>query len=321
MPPGGTVEGPIGRTGDGATVTPKPCDGATPGAPSTTPGLPGPGVQPEEGGALDWDPHGTPTVGCCADHELTAWVATGTAEATEVRSGPRIHPEGRTTAPGVLASMGIEAPDGAPHPGAGAVGVVQLVATVEGWGDGLPHAVAGAGEGEGVGEGLGLPHADDGAEEGAGATGSEGATATVGVGAGATAGVGAVAVARGRELLEELRRVVVRLGVPVIGIIGATVGSETGTTAAGKDGAMGATGATGATGSTGGATLSATARPPVRLPAECCEALPETERKPPLVATFQLKESDSRSPEMDPEPDRSVKFIRMLRTESVKVQC
>jgi hypothetical protein len=270
-------------------------------------------------GALDWEPQGTPTegatVGCCGvDQELTACVATGTAAATDERSGPRIHPDGRITAPGVLASMGSGAPDGAPHPVAFEEGVVQLVATGEGWGEGLPHAAAG----EGWGEGLGLPHAAEGAGEGAGATGSEGATATVGAGVGATTGVGAGAVARGWELLPvEVRRVVTRVGVPVIGIMGATAGSETGTTAAGKDGA---TGTMGATGSPTGATLSATARPPVRLPAECCEALPETERKPPLLATFQLKDSESRSPEMDPEPERSVKFIRMLRTESVKVQ-
>jgi len=76
----------------------------------------------------------------------------------------------------------------------------------------------------------------------------------------------------------------------------------------------------GATASAGGASLSAIALPPVRLPEECCEALPETERKPPLLATLQLKEREMRLPEMDPEPDRRVKFIRMLRTESVKVQ-
>lgn len=67
--------------------------------------------------------------------------------------------------------------------------------------------------------------------------------------------------------------------------------------------------------------MSAIALPPVRLPEECCEAVPETERKPPLLATLQLKEREMRLPEMDPEPDRRVKFIRMLRTESVKVQC
>jgi hypothetical protein len=237
-------------------------------------------------------------MGCCADHELTACVATGTAAATAERSGPRIHPDGRMTAPGVLGSMGSDALDGALHPVAVAGALVQLVATGAGWGDGLPHAA-------------------EGADEGAGATGSDGATATVGAGATIGVGAGAVAVARVRELLDEVRREAERVGVPVIGIMGATAGSETGTTATGK---VGATGAMGATGSTAGATLSATARPPVRLPAECCEALPETERKPPLLATFQLNDSESRSPEMDPEPDRRVKFIRMLRTESVKVQ-
>lgn len=66
--------------------------------------------------------------------------------------------------------------------------------------------------------------------------------------------------------------------------------------------------------------MSAIALPPVRLPEECCEAVPATERKPPLLATLQLNEREMRLPEMDPEPDRRVKFIRMLRTESVKVQ-
>ena len=69
-----------------------------------------------------------------------------------------------------------------------------------------------------------------------------------------------------------------------------------------------------------GAALSAIALPPVRLPEERCEALPETDMNPPLLATLQLNDSESRSPEMEPDPDRRVKFIRMFRTESVKVQ-
>lgn len=40
---------------------------------------------------------------------------------------------------------------------------------------------------------------------------------------------------------------------------------------------------------------------------------------PPSLATFQLKDNERLSPEIDPLPDRSVKFIRILRTESVKV--
>jgi hypothetical protein len=158
---------------------------------------------------------------------LTAWVATGAAEASEEMSGPRIQPEGSTTAPGVLASTGGRTPTGIPHavpPVEGApqaplatVGVVQLLAA--GAGLGLPHADAGAPVVAAAG--LGLPHADEGAGADGGVTTGVGTTAT---GAGVR---GRDAVVDGRRLL------VVRAGVPVMGIIGTTTGSAIGSTAAG----------------------------------------------------------------------------------------
>ncbi len=147
----------------------------------------------------------------------------------------------------------------------------------------------------------GLPHAEAGAEGGA-------ATGTTDVG-GITAAAGVVADTVECEwVLEEECRELERVGVPVMGIIGATAtpGSGAGTTIAGLAG--------------GAALASATAWPLVRRPDERCDALPAIERKPPLLATLQLNDKVRLSPAIEPVPDRSVKFIRMFRTESVKVQ-
>lgn len=179
--------------------------------------------------------------------------------------------------------------------------------------EGAPHALAGADGAVATVVVAGAPHALAGADGAAGA--GVGVTAT-GAGAGATTVVRAGVVVV-RRVVVVVRRVV----VPVTGMSGATgviAGCETGITAAGELGAI-ITGVGAATGC--GATVSAIACPPVRRPELCCDALPETEMKPPALATLQLNESEMVSPDIVPLPDRSVKFIRMLRTESVKVQC
>lgn len=202
-------------------MTPKPWEGATPGAPSTTPGPPGEGVQPDDVGVEGCDPQATPTGwegatwGCGVVHALTAWLAGWTAATAEESSGPMIHPEGSTTAPGVLALMGRGTLDGAPQSEADARGVVQLVATV---------GVDGAG--------LGLPQADAGAEVTVGVGATVGAGATAGVGTTATTGA-VVAADLVRERVVELRRDVLRVGVPDMGIMGAAAGSATGARATG----------------------------------------------------------------------------------------
>ncbi|MFO0645919.1 MAG: hypothetical protein U0326_06750 [Polyangiales bacterium] len=74
---------------------------------------------------------------------------------------------------------------------------------------------------------------------------------------------------------------------------------------------LGTAGATGAT---------ATGPPPVRLPVVSCEAVPVTSMKPALVATPHDMRSERREPSIEPEPLRSVRFIRRLRTGSVIAQ-
>ena len=181
-------------------------------------------------------------------------------------------------------------------------------------------------------DGAGAPIGDDGAAPQFVAT----ATGAVGAAAGTTATGGCAAMPwTSGAMSGSVSRRTVRCalaaaargsrrrtrGATVTGIIGASPVETTGVIVG--DAALGSlpiiSGAT-ATGCAAGTLASATAWPPVRRPELCCDALPETDRKPVLVDTDHEKLNESASPLIDPEPARRTKFMRMSRTESVNVQ-